>query len=268
MLSKKGIILLLLVLCCQRMVSQVKMGVIAGPSVTGNTLNNVQIGVINPSAPCFCGVKLVQSEQAILYSAGFTLDYKLSDEFFIVAKALFGAKGWNEKVHYADFNPGSSAVTYDSKDKYRFHYFEVPLYFMFSASIGNKGARFNAGIGGYIDFELQGKYSFHLVRSQNITGASGYLTENAFEDGVPVLKDSQALIAVNPLQKKLTNYGANFIDMGISALVSLEFENNLHVDLSFLSGLKNILTNGFYPFPRTNRSIGLGLSVGYYFNKN
>ena len=162
MLNKKGVILLLLIFSFQRIISQVRMGVIAGPNVTGNTLNNVQIGVINPSVPCFCGVKQVHTEPAILYSAGFTLDYKLSDEFFIAAKALFGAKGWNEKVHYADFNPGTSAVTYDSKDKYRFHYFEVPLYFMFSTSLGKKGTQFNAGIGGFVDFELQGKYSFHL----------------------------------------------------------------------------------------------------------
>ena len=94
------------------------------------------------------------------------------------------------------------------------------------------------------------------------------MTKNAFEDGVPVLKDSLALIAVNPLQKRLTNYSANFIDLGISVLLNMEFENNLHVDLSLFNGLKNILTNGFYPYPRTNRSIGLGLSVGYYFNKN
>jgi hypothetical protein len=267
MLKKNCILFLLLVLSSEKIISQIRMGVVGGTELTTNTLNNVEIGVINPSIPCFCGVKKIQTKPALLYSAGFTIDYTFSDEFSISAKTLFGKKGWNENVHYSDFNAGNAAVTYDSKDKYRFSYFELPIYFVFSSSLGNEGAVFHAGFGGFINFALQGKYEFHLLHSQNITESSGAITDQAEEDGLYFLKDSSSLIAVNSLQKKLTNYSANFLDIGVSALLSLELENNIHFDLSVFDGLKNILTSGFYPYPRTNRSIGIGLSVGYYFMK-
>ena len=268
MFRKKNILVaLLLIFFSEKIIAQVKMGIVAGPLFTTNTLHNVETGVINPAIPCFCGVKQEQVKPVVFYSAGFTLDYSFSDEFSISAKTLFAVKGWNETVHYADFNTGADAVTYDSKDRFRFNYFEAPLYFVFSSSLGNEGAVFRAGLGGYVDAALQGKYEFHLLHSQNVVENSGSLTENAFEDGLPVLKDSSNLIAINGLQKKLTKYSANSLDIGVSVLLGVETGNGFHYDLSLFNGLKNILTTGFYPYPRTNRFIGISISAGYYFNK-
>ncbi|HLY72008.1 MAG TPA: outer membrane beta-barrel protein [Puia sp.] len=260
-------IILLLAFFSEKIIAQVKMGIVAGPLFTSNTLNNAQSGVINPAIPCFCGIKKEQTKPVFLYSAGFGIDYSFSEEFSISAKTLFALKGWNENVHYADFNSGSSAVRYDAKDSYRFSYFEAPVYFVFSSSLGSKGAVFHAGIGGYADVALQGKYAFHLLNAQNLVEHSGALTHNASEDGLPLLKDSSNLIAVNNLQRKVTPYGANALDVGLSVLLGIENENGFHYDLSFFNGLKNILTTGFYPYPRTNRSMGISISAGYYFNK-
>jgi hypothetical protein len=258
---------LIFLLFCENGYAQIRMGVIAGPDIVTNTLNNVEIGVINPAAPCFCGVKHLGTRPVILYSAGFTAEYLLSSAFSISTKTLFAAKGWNENIHYADFNPGTSAVTYDSKDKYRFNYFEVPLYFVFNSSLGNRGAVFHVGLGGFAAFALAGKYEFHLLGSQNITAGSGTLTDHAIEDGLPVLTDSSNLIAVNNLQRKLTNFSANGLNLGASGFLGIEMDNGFHYDLSFSAGFRNILTGGFYPYPRVNRLIGLGISAGYYFNK-
>jgi hypothetical protein len=260
-------IILLLAFFSEKIIAQVKMGVVAGPLFTTNTLHNAESGIINPAMPCFCGIKKEQTKPALLYSVGFTLDYSFSDEISISAKTLFAVKGWNESVHYADFNPGATAVTYDSKDKYRFDYFEAPVYLVFSSSLGNEGAVFRAGIGGYVDVALQGKYEFHLLHAQNVVENSGALTDNAAIDGLPVLRDSSNLIAINNLQRKVTPYSANSLDLGVSFLLGIEMGNGFHYDLSLFNGLKNILTTGFYPYPRTNRSVGISISAGYYFNK-
>jgi len=259
--------ILMLLLSFESIYAQIRMGVVAGPDLTTNTLNHVEIGVINPAVPCFCGVKYVDTKPAILYSAGFTLEYALSSAFSISAKTLFAANGWNQNVHYADFNPGTTAVTYDSKDKYRFNYFEVPLYFVFNSSLGKQGAAFHAGLGGFVAIALAGKYEFRLLGSQNITAGAGALTGHAIEDGLAVLTDSSNLIAINNLQRKLTNLSANGLNLGASGFLSVEMDNGFHYDLSFSAGFRNVLTGGFYPYPRQNRLIGLGFSMGYYFNK-
>jgi hypothetical protein len=258
---------LLFFLSFNSIMGQIRMGIIAGPAFTTNTLNNVQIGVINPSIPCFCGVKQIATKPTLTYSAGFTLDYAFSDQFSIYTKTLFSVKGWNENVRYTDFNSGNAQVSYDSKDKYRFNYFEVPIYFVFSSSLGNEGVVFHVGFGGYLDVAMAGKYQFHLTGAKNIIDNSGTLTENAFEDGLPVLRDSSNFIAISSLQQKLTNYHANSLDIGASALLAVEMGNGFHYDLSFLNGFRNVLTNGFYPYPRTNRIIAMEISAGYYFGK-
>ena len=265
--KKYILIVLLFIFFSGNIIAQLRMGFTAGTLFTTNTLNHAEIGVINQSIPCFCGVKQVETKPVLLYSAGFTVDFVLSDEFFISTKALFAAKGWNEKTHYADFNPGSTAVVYDSKDKYRLNYFELPIYFVFSSALGSKDAKFNIGFGGYVDFALAGKYQFHLLGSQNITNSSGALTDNASEDGLIVLKDSSNLIAINSLQNKTTNYRANSFDIGASVLLGIELGNGIHYDLSLFNSFRNVITGGFYPYPRTNRFIGIGLSVGYFIDK-
>ena len=161
--KKYILIVLLFIFFSGNIIAQLRMGFTAGTLFTTNTLNHAEIGVINQSIPCFCGVKQVETKPVLLYSAGFTVDYVLSDQFFISTKALFTAKGWNEKTHYADFNSGNAAVVYDSKDKYRLNYFDLPVYFVFSSALGSKDARFNIGFGGYVDFALSGKYQFHFV---------------------------------------------------------------------------------------------------------
>jgi hypothetical protein len=275
MLTNRSILLIILtgVLFPDLLTAQLRMGLLAGPSLTTNTLNHVVTGVIHndtkDSSLCFCGVKEEKTRASVSYSAGFTIDYTISDEFSISVRTLFATKGWNEKVYYHDFNPGDSAVTFDSYDKYRFWYIELPLYFIFTAPLGKKDLLFHAGFGGYVDFALAGKYEFHVVDKSHATARvpDSILTAEASEDGLANLMDSATLIAISRLQRKYSGYSANSMDIGVTALLGIEMGNGLHVDLTINSGLKNVLTGSFYAYQRTNRFVGMALSIGYYINK-
>jgi hypothetical protein len=256
------VIVLLFILRSEKAASQFRMGVIASPLITTNTLNNTEIGEINDSSEClYCGIKRVKTNPSFSYSVGFTMDYILSEEFYVSAKTIFAWKGWNERVHYTDFYPTNTATFYYSKDKYRFKYLEFPVSLVFSPSIGNKNNKFLLGMGGYINFALQGTYHFHLVKD------TLYNPGRIDEEGLPdAINDSSASIAINSLQKKWIPFSANSIDIGATFLMGIELGDKIHFELTFSDGLRNIITSGFYPYLRTNRMIGLGLNVGYYID--
>jgi hypothetical protein len=234
--------------------SQFSIGLTASPLFSTNSLNSPTTGVISGCG--VCGIKNIQTKGVVLYSAGFVVDYKFSKEFFISAKTQFSAKGWNEKTQYFNF-PDSTAYYY-SKDKYRFNYFEVPLYFVFSTYPGNNLNQLLLGVGGYVDIALSGIYKFHLIKSSpefdSLTNLQGNTVGN--------LQDSSALIAVSsPRSGALFN--SNTLNAGLTFLAGMKFEGIGRFDVTVSYGLNDILTG---ISQRSNHLINIGINL-YYFIK-
>jgi hypothetical protein len=206
-----------------------------------------------------CGIESMQVKHAILYSAGVVVDYTFSKEFFISAKTQFSVKGWNERKSYFDF-PDSNAYYY-SKDKYRFNYFEVPVYFVFSTYPGNKLNQLLLGIGGYVDIALSGIYKFHLIQSSRNYDSLANLQGNPF--GLPLaenLQDSSALISVSSPSKGAL-FNSNTVNVGISFLAGMKFEGVGRFDFTFSYGLSDVLTG---ISQRSNHLINIGFNLYYY----
>jgi len=229
-------------------ISQIKIGVEAGPVYSNLSLKyETQSEIAIPGSSNY-GDKTGHIIPLIGYSAGWVVDLGLADAFSIRVELRYLEKGWKDDVKYFE-GPisGSPAVkSYDYQETYKLDYINFPFYLLFSPPLRTQ--RLIVGIGPTFGFAVSGKYTFHVNQTTD-----------------PSIKDSVDMIGIHDYQRKRAALNANNMDLGLAVIAGMEFRNGLFFHLGFNPGLKNVMTDRYGPF--INRYLNVSATIGYFIGK-
>jgi hypothetical protein len=225
---------------------QVRIGFTAGGVYSNLSLRTEERNEIALSQYDQYGERSGKIRGTIGYSTGWIVDVRLAEGFSIRTNILYLQIGWKDDVHYSESGPSAPLRSYDYQETYRLTYINCPLYLLFSPPVGTR--RLLIGIGPSVSFAIGGKYIFKVSHTTD-----------------PAIKDSVDMIGIHDYQRPRAALNANNVDFGLSVIAGMEFRNGAFFHLGFNPGLRNVMTDRYYPF--ANRYINITASIGMFIGK-
>lgn len=243
-MKKIPIILPLVLTCLTPCRAQIRIGIVGGAAVTGISLPNENSSIQDQSSPSQNTENLTgKFSDRITGYGGLALNYFITSNFSLNAKLLYSVRGWKEKgsLDSTSYDIASQEyVNYDSSsfsEIYTIQYFDLPLQFTFYAPVGK--TQLYWGVGPYLSYAI-----------------GGYYKSQAYGD------DSIGFVNFNHPQKSNSFHG-NQLDWGFDLSAGLLLRSGLSFDLSYMAGIRDVLTDRFYFLANRNRTFHFGLT--YYF---
>ncbi|MDR2036713.1 MAG: PorT family protein [Bacteroidales bacterium] len=196
----------------------------------GINTSNAMIGTVETNGTSF----------RLGYQIGVTVDYAISQEFYLLSGLSFISKGSKiEDLVYMSYDGGTPDFTH----KFEQQYLQLPLYGAYKLSL-SKDFNLMFGAGPYFAYGIGGK------TNETLNGGSVW-GDGTSEREYKTFGKNDEYSYYDRLKR---------FDFGLGALVNLEYKK-INFNISYEQGITNIAKNDSYKY----RNYSLAFSVGYKF---
>lgn len=226
---KKMFVLLAFLLCVFAANAQVRFGLKAGYNLTDVKMESDAYTL-----------KGLDYNKVSGFHAGVMVDVALGEHFFLQPGLLYMLRGFDANGRV----PGPLDGPVDASIKARYHYLELPVNFLYKYSLGP--GKFFAGAGPFLAYGVSGRMN---------RAYDGY----TYPEDIVVFLDKQKVY--NGIDEP-TQYLRPF-NAGVGFTLGYEFNAGILISGNYNLGLTDV-----EPQPDlSQKSRGLGISIGYLFNK-
>jgi len=207
-ISKLGLILLLVIHVHATLNGQIRLGVKGGASLTGVSL------ITNGNNGIGTGFNFNERKAGKFFYGGITFDMKLGKSFRLQPSVLYSEKGWRQETYF-----GQNLILGWYTD-FEFQYIELPVLALFTAPAGSGKAYI--GTGPYFTYGLSGT------------------SKTIFPTGGPPTREMEIIFDKDDQQQGTYHEVANRIDYGLSSVIGYEFNFGLQFEFGYDLGLREI----------------------------